>query len=156
MPHFEVLKSDGDLKAILRSAFDVDLDISGSWGYTQKSATVFANSNVPLIQREHMFASMRAYTEMNMILEEKERYGSINLNELQREQIVVDNLIYDKVTYQITAMKEDIYASFIKAYKEGYGKDTFDMTEHFKQRKKATLERTEVHWFEIHKVLRVN
>lgn len=153
MPTFKQLKCDNDLNEIIKSAFDSDLNLLGSWGYTQESATVLTKSDIPTIQLEHMFASMRAYTEMNMTLEEKERYGSINLNELYRDQIVIDNLIYDKVTYEITAMKEDVYALFIQAYKEGYGKVSFNMIEHFNQRKKATLTRTEVHWFEVQKTL---
>lgn len=154
MSTFKQLKSDNNLNEIIKSAFNTDLQLSGSWGYTQESATIITTSTVPLTQTQHKFAFMRAYTEMHMTLEEKERYGNINLNELHREQIVLKNLIYDKVTYQITAMKEDLYSTFIQAYKQGYGKDDFDMTEHFSQRKKSTLTRVAVHWFEVHQVVK--
>lgn len=149
MPTFTQLKSDNDLKQIIKAAFDADLDIEGSWGYTQESATVVLSSPAPLAQFEHMFASMRAYVEMNMTLSEDERYGSINLNEIKREQITTDNLLYDKVIYEVSAMNEKLYASFIDAYKEGYGKDDFDMTDHFEKRKEATLKREVIHWFQI-------
>lgn len=150
---FEQLKSGDDLKEIIKTAFDADLAISGAWGYTQELATVIESSKVPLAQLEHMLASMRAYIEMNMTLPAQERYGSINLNETQREQVRIDNLVYDKVTYEITAMKEEAYTAFINEYKEGLGKEGFDITEHFNQRKKATITRSEVYWFEIHQAL---
>ena len=150
---FEQLKSDNDLKEVIKSAFDADLALSGAWGYTQELATVIVSTDLPLTQFEQMIASMRTYIEMNMTLPKEDRFGSINLNEIHREQVSVGNLLYDKVTYEITAMKEDIYTSFINAYKEGYGTEGFDMTEHFDQRKKATLTRTEVYWFEIHQTL---
>jgi len=50
-------------------------------------------------------------------------------------------------------IKEDTYTSFINAYKEGLGTEGFDITEHFNQRKKATLTRSENYWFEIHQTL---
>jgi len=150
MSQFDILKSDNNLQEIINTAFDTDLDISGSWGYTQELSTIIHTSNAPLSQFQHMFASMRAYVEMNMTLEKENRYGSINLNETAREQINQDNLLYDKVTYSVTAMKENIYATFINAYKEGYGKEDFDLSEHFNKRKEATLTREVTHWFEIH------
>lgn len=153
MVQFEQLKSDNDLKEVIKSAFDTDLAISGAWGYTKEQATIIESSNAPLKQLEHMLASMRAYIEMNMTLPQEERYGSINLNETGREQIQDGKLIYDKVTYEITAMKEDQYTAFINEYKEGLGKEGFDITKHFEERKKATLTRNEDYWFEIHQVL---
>jgi len=149
MSQFEVLKSDNDLKEIIKAAFDTDLNISGSWGYTQALSTIIHSTSTPLIQFEHIFASIRAYTEMNMTQEKEIRYGSINLNETSREQIVNDSLVYDVVTYRLTAMREDIYADFIKEYKEGYGKDDFNLSEHFKRREAATLTREVKHWFDI-------
>ncbi len=153
MVTFEQLKSDNDLKEVIKTAFDADLALSGAWGYTQELATVIESAEVPLSQLEHMLASMRSYIEMNMTLPPKDRYGSINLNETHREQINVGNLVYDKVTYEITAMKEELYTAFINEYKEGLGKEDFDITEHFDQRKKATINRSETYWFEVHQTL---
>jgi hypothetical protein len=150
---FKQLPSDDDLKEVIKSAFDADLAISGAWGYTKELATIIESADAPLKQLEHMLASMRAYVEMNMTLPEEERYGSINLNEISREQERTDDHVYDRVTYEITAMKEDLYTAFIKEYKEGLGKEDFDITEHFNQRKKATITRTETYWFEVHQAL---
>ena len=52
-------------------------------------------------------------------------------------------------TYEITGIKEDLYNIFIKEYKEGYGKEDFDMSDHFKKRKDATLIREVVYYFEV-------
>ena len=153
MIEFEPLKSDNDLKDVIKSAFDADLSLSGAWGYSQELATIIESTEVSLNQLEHMIASMRTYIEMNMTLPEEARFGSINLNEIHREQENVGNLVYDKVTYEITAIKEQTYNAFIAAYKEGLGKEDFDITEHFDQRKKATLTRSVVYWFEIHQAL---
>jgi hypothetical protein len=87
-----------------------------------------------------------------MTLSEDERYSSINAHELKREQIQEEDLIYDKVSYEITAILEKQYNEFINEYKEGYGKENFDMSKHFEKRKEATLKRVVVHWFEISKV----
>jgi len=49
-------------------------------------------------------------------------------------------------------MKEDLYTAFIKEYKEGYGKENFDLIEHFKKRKEATLTREVTHYFKVNSV----
>lgn len=153
MAEFVPIKSDDDLREVIKTAFDADLAISGAWGYTQELATIIESTEAPLAQLEHMLASMRTYIEMNMTLPPEERYGSINLNETHREQIKENTLVYDKVTYEITAMKEEVYNAFIKEYKEGLGKEDFDITAHFEERKKATISRNEVYWFEVHQAL---
>ncbi len=149
MSTFKQITSNNNLKEVIKSAFDTDLDVNGGWGYTQSLSTVIEETELSAIQLEHTLSSMRAYIEMNMTKEKAERYGSINLNETSREQIQKDGFTYDKVVYEITAMKEDTYALFIKEYKKGYGTEGFDLNEHFKRRKEATLTRVIIHWFEV-------
>jgi len=148
MPQFEPINSSDPISDIIKSAFDMKVDLSGAWGYTQESATIIhSTNNLPIEQFEHTLATMRAYIEMNMTLNEAERYGSINPNETHREEIVLNNKTYHKVSYEVTGMKEDIYADFINQYKKGYGTPEFDMSKHFEERKAATLHRNVTHWF---------
>ena len=152
---FEHIADDNPIAEVLHSAFDADLPVSGGWGYEKDTPTIIESSEeaLPIRQLEHMLASMRAYLEMNMTLEKDERYGSINLNELSRETIEEDGNIYDKVRYEISAMKETVYADFIEEYKEGYGKEDFDLEGHFSRRKEATLTRVMTYWFDISKIV---
>ena len=148
MSDFQPIISSDPIKDIIKSAFDMEVDISGGWGYDSKNATIIhATNNLPIEQFEHILATMRAYIEMNMTLSEKERYGSINPKEIDRVQMSEFDENLFKVTYEVSAMKEDIYADFINAYKKGYGTKEFDMDAHFKRRKEATLHRTVEHWF---------
>lgn len=150
MDNFKPLTHNNDLAQIIKASFDLDLALDGGWGYSQEEATIIYSLNdIPLSQLEHTFASMRAYGEMNMLLPESERYGSINVNERHREEITQNCHIYHKVTYTITAIKENEYAAFIDEYKEGYGKQSFNMEDHFKRRKEATLIREVTHWFNV-------
>lgn len=154
MKQFEPLIHENNLKEIIKSAFDMELSISGGWGYNREEATVIHHlHNIPKNQFQHTFASMRAYGEMNMSLPEEERYGSINVNEQSRETLEDAEKIFEKVTYSIDAMKEKDYAAFIDEYKEGYGKSSFDMEDHFKRRKEATLTRNVVHWFDTTEII---
>ena len=127
----------------------MDLDISGDWGYTKDSSTKIHSTTIPIVQLEHTFASMRAYTEMSMTLEEKDRYGSINVNEKSRKMLSDDSGDYHKVLYEVTAMKEKQYKDFINEYKEKSEEPGFDMADHFKRRKEATLTREVTHWFDV-------
>lgn len=151
MSTFDSLSCNGDLKDIINTAFDSNLDIAGAWGYSKELATEIITTDMPLKQFEHIFASMRAYVEMNMTREVENRYASINVNEHSRETIPLDNLTCHKITYTITAIKESRYAYFIKEYKDNYGKENFDLNAHFAKRKKETLSREVIHWFIIPK-----
>lgn len=149
MPTFQTLSADNDIKEVIRSAFDADLDIEGAWGYSEEEVTHILHTDMPYTQFEHIFASMRAYVEMNMTRETQERYGSINLSESSREETQNPLGTFHKVTYALTAMRESEYNAFIKAYKEGHGEKEFDLNLHFQKRKEATLHREVLHWFKI-------
>ena len=149
MSNFQTITSSDPIKDIIKSAFDTEVSLSGGWGYTKELATVIHDDKgIPIEQFEHTIAMMRAYIEMNMTLPEDERYGSINPSEQHREQIYEAGLCYDKVTYEISGMKEDVFASFINEYKESSEKPDFDLSDHFNRRNEATLKRTVEHWFE--------
>jgi len=147
----QISADDSPIQDVILAAFDTRMDVAGGWGYTQEEATVLTANpqSLPLEQLEHMLVSMRTYLEMNMTLPKEARYGSINVNEKTRELYSEKNKTYHKVTYEITAMKESDYATFIEEYKEGYGKVSFDVETHFKRRKAATLVRHELYWFDI-------
>jgi len=81
------------------------------------------------------------------MLPKKDRFGGINLKEISRNR--EDE--YEVVEYAIEAIKEDIYAKLIDEYKDGYGKDDFDMDAHFKKREEATFRRVEKFYFKVEK-----
>ena len=149
MPTFTPLISDNDIKEVIQSAFDTDLDIKGAWGYTEAQSTHIVHTDMPLTQFEHIFASMRAYVEMNMTQEETTRYGSINLSEISRKESINDQGTFHTVKYSLTAMLESTYTTFIKEYKACHGEKDFDLKLHFQKRKEATLHREVTHWFKI-------
>ncbi|SFV52697.1 hypothetical protein MNB_SV-6-198 [hydrothermal vent metagenome] len=146
---FDKITADGQIKEIIKSAFDTSLDVGGEWGYDISEATTILSSDQPLMQLEHLLASMRTYIEMSMTKERDERYGGINLNEFSREEIVQNENRYHKIGYKVTAMKEETYSQFIDEYKEKYGKPDFDLSDYFERRKKATLYREIEYWFKV-------
>ncbi len=146
MQKFKEIEAEEDLQNFIKLVFNADLKVSGAWGYTKELSTIIEKGDESSIaQIEFTLATMRAYLEMNMTLEEDERYGAINLNELSR---VVDGE-YEKVVYEISAMKELEYKKFIDEYKENSEKSDFNMTEHFNRRKEETLKREVVYWFKV-------
>ena len=148
---FKKLQDEKNIKDLIKSIFDADLDLSGGWGYAQENATVInaLPKGMPLNQLQHMVTSIRAHLEMNITQEQENRYGGINANERAREESKNDKGIFNKVSYEITAMKEDLYTVFIKEYKENYGKENFDLDEHFKRRTNVTLTQEVIHYFEV-------
>lgn len=147
---FDKLPAVDDIKGLISDIFGVDIDISGGWGYDNKTALVVHSQNVPSEQFAFMFASMRANIEMNLALEEEDRFGAINVNQedFEIQSFEIENKTYDIYTYKINAIKEKEYAEFIQEYKDNYGKNPdFDMDGHFKRREEATITRTSDFWF---------
>ena len=143
---FKKIEVEENLKELIKVAFNSDLDVSGAWGYSRELSTCIELRNEDnRFEIEFTLSTMRAYLEMNMTLEGNERYGAINLREVSRENIKE----YDKVTYEISAMKELDYNIFINEYKENFEKSDFDISQHFEKRKKATLKREVIHWFKV-------
>lgn len=149
---FNLLQKNINIQKLIKETFDADLPLSGDWGYSQERASIIEtplSQGMTLPQLEHMVTSIRAHLEMNITQEEENRYAAINANELSREESQNNGLIYDKVTYEVTAIKEDLFKQFILEYKEGYEKEGFDLNQHFKRRKEATLTREVIHYFEV-------
>jgi hypothetical protein len=151
MTTFNKLTQQSDIQEFIKTTFDVDFPLSGDWGYEKEKASVIGtlSKGMPLKQLQHTLTTIRAHLEMNITQEKENRYGGINANEKSREVITEGNKIYDKVSYEVTAIKEDLYNAFIKEYKAGYESEELDLNEHFKRRKEATLVREVVHYFEI-------
>jgi len=151
MPTFAPLHKETNIQKLIKETFDADLPLSGDWGYSKEKSTIIDSlpQGMPLPQLQHMLTTIRAHLEMNITQEAENRYGGINANEKAREESKTDAGIFNKVTYEITGIKEDLYNAFIKEYKKGYGKEEFDLNAHFQRRKEATLTRKIVHYFEV-------
>lgn len=146
---FNQIEPVENLSSILKDTFEVELDISGGWGYDNNNAVVVHSLDMPIDQFLHMFATIRSTIEMNLMQDEENRYGGINVTFLEGEQFEIENKIYDHVTFEITAMKENEYAEFIQEYKDNYGKNKdFDMNDHFKRREQSTISLQSDYWFE--------
>ncbi len=146
---FKQIESVDDISGLILEVFDVKLDISGGWGYDYKSPVVVNSLDIPIDQFLNLFASLRANIEMNMTLEEDDRYGGINVHFLDGEQFSIENKTYDHVRFEVTAMKEKEYAKVIQEYKDNYGKNRdFDMNKHFKKREELTIKLIVDFWFE--------
>jgi len=145
--NFERVEPVENLREVIKDVFEVDLDIQGGWGYDNNSATIVNSLDVPLEQFVHMWSTIRATIEMNLMLDEDDRFGGINANFEESKKFEIENKTYDVLTFKITAMNEKEYAQFIKEYKEGYGKQDFDLSDHFKRREQSTISRYVDYWF---------
>ena len=154
MPTFAQLPDTQPLQEVINAAFDAQLNVSGGWGYTKDAPIVIhalpAGQNLP--QMQHMLASMRCYLEMHMTLPKEKRYGSIKLNEIDRDETGHQKRTLHRVVYRVDAMKEEDYERFIEEYKQGYGKADFDLQAHFQRRKHATLQREIAVYFDVTEV----
>ena len=144
---FKELKTVENIKEVIKNLFEVELDISGGWGYDDKSAVITHTLDMPIEQFINLFSTLRTNLEMNFDKSPDERYGGINLSVVEEKSMEKNGYRYLIATFEISAMKEKSYAEFIKEYKENYGKKMFDLNDHFSRRKEATLTGVRECWF---------
>ena len=145
---FKPVEPVDDISGVIEDIFGVKLNISGGWGYDNTSAVIVENlGDMEIDQFIHVFATVRANIEMNLTLEEEERYGGVNLTFEDSKKFEINNKTYDVVSFKVSAMNEKIYADFIQEYKDNYGKEEFDLSDHFKRRKENTITRDVDYWF---------
>ena len=144
---FKELEKSDNIKKVVKNLFDIELDVSGSWGYCNKTALIINSLEMPIDQFMNLFATLRANIEMNLNLDENERYSGITVNLEEKKYISIDDKSFTVATFKVSAMNERVYAGFIKEYKVNYGKKAFDLSEHFKKRKEETLIRVVDYWF---------
>lgn len=144
---FKPLEQVDDIAQIIEEVFNVKLNISGGWGYDNTTAVNVGKIDSSIDQFIDIYSNVRANIEMNLTLEDEDRYGGINLSFKETKEFEINNKIYDVVSFKITAMKEKVYAKFIKEYKDNYGKKEFDLSDHFNRRKESTVTRDVDYWF---------
>lgn len=144
---FKELEAVENIKKVVKNLFDVELNISGGWGYGADDALIINSLDMPMGQFTNLFATLRTNVEMSFNLDKDEKYGGIALNEEDRKETHSNGRGYSIVSFKVTAMKEKQYAEFIKEYKENYGKKEFDLAGHFRRRKEQTLKRVVECWF---------
>ena len=145
---FEQVEAIDDMQEVIKNTFDVELNITGGWGYDNNTAVIANNIDMPTEQFVHMFATIRANIEMNLMVENSdERFSGINVNFEENKEFEIDKKVYQIFTFKITAMNEKIYAELIQEYKDNYGKKEFDLSAHFKRREQITISRVVDYWF---------
>lgn len=145
---FEEIKSEDSVNDILKGTFNLELPISGGWGYSNLDMVEILDNTIPKEQLQYMFGTARSTIEMNLTQPKENRYAGINLKEISREDEIMQNKSISKVKYEITAILEDIYNDFISEYKENHGKVDFDIASHFKQRDEKSIKLEKIIYFE--------
>ena len=145
---FEEAQDVENIREAIKNIFDLDLEISGGWGYNQQSALKIEKIESSFEQFAHTFAIIRANVEMNIMQEESNRYSGLNVHIENEEEMREDDIKYKIISFKITATQIEQNNAFIKEYKENYGKAEFDLTQHFAKRKEATITRTIECWFD--------
>ncbi len=145
MQPFVRIDPEGDLAAMIERVYETRLEVSGGWGYDPHSATRIHALPVSKPQLQFNLAHMRTYLEMNITRTPQERYGGIDLQEVSRTL----KGTLEEVNYRVSGIPEALYNAFIDEYKAGYGRDDFDIGEHFARRNDATLVRTVGYWFDL-------
>lgn len=148
LPNFEKLPNVDDLSGVIEDMFEVKLDISGGWGYDNNSAVIVHSIDITIDQFLFLFAKIRTTTQMNLILDKADRYAGIELNFIEGKQIEIEDKLYDMITFEITAMKEDKYLQLLQEYETNYGKnDNFDLDDHLKKCEEHTITLQSDFWF---------
>jgi len=152
MTKFTKLNNEENMIEVIRQATNLDFkcNISGGWGYKKDDATIINSTNEYDIDGfELLLCTIRANIEMNITLDENSRYVSIAPTLLSQEIKTNGDDTYHCNNYTIEAVKELDFKRLSKEYKENYGKESFDMIKHFKQREECKISIKTIYWFKV-------
>ena len=99
-----------------------ELPIRGGWGYSQEDAVIIDKNDPTVIPGmpfdcvgiEHIFIEKRIYEELIIFRPENDRFTKIQWDLKTQELIEIDNRVYDKLIYSITAWRDRDYEALQK------------------------------------------
>jgi len=135
------------------------LPIHGGWGYTQNDACI-VNRDDPLVNKEmpfdgvgieYSFVQKRTYIEMIILRPEGEKFSGIEWKLLSQNVVSESGQIFDRMVFEINALKDDDWEELKKEYEGeyGYGHPDFDLVLHNKKRSEKTNSFVKEFWFDI-------
>jgi len=158
IPH---LATEESPRVILATHFKSigELPIRGGWGYTLDDAVII-DRNDPIVQKgipfngigiEYVFVEKRIYEELIIFCREDDRHSGIKWEQLRQSLHEYDGKMYDKLTYEVTALPDKDWNE-LKAEWEGpngHGSSNFDNDAHVKKRFSRTVRYIAEYWFDI-------
>ena len=99
-----------------------ELPIRGGWGYSQEDAVIIDKNDPTVVPGmpfdgvgiEHVFIEKRIYEELIIFRPENDRFTKVQWNLKTQELIEIDNRVYDKLIYSITAWRDRDYEALQK------------------------------------------
>ena len=150
-------------RQIITEHFKLPLPISGGWGYTKDDVVIIVKPKIdPIVNKsmpfdgigiEYVFVEKRIYEELIIFRPEGERFSDISWKLLRQELIEreSDDRVYDKLTFEITALPNNDFEELKAEGKgpEGFKNPSFDIEAHEKKREERTLRYVREYWFDI-------
>jgi hypothetical protein len=139
------------------SKYGYIMPIKGGWGYTKEDAVIIdkndpvVDPNIPFvgIRLEYIFAKYRTCLELITYRKENERFSKIELNLIKQSLIKDESGIYDKLTFEITALHDKDFFELKSEWENNFYLDSFDKAAHFEKRKAKQIHLKRDFWFEI-------
>ena len=104
-------------RQIIFEDFQIDLPISGGWGYEISTACII-NKDDPTVDREmpfngvafeYVFVEKRIYEEMIIFRDKNEAYAGIRWELEKQELLFQDDRVFDKLIFNIIGFTEEIW-----------------------------------------------
>lgn len=99
-----------------------ELPIRGGWGYSQEDAVIIDKNDPTVVPGmpfdcvgiERIFVEKRIYEELIIFRPENDRFTKIRWELKEQELIKIDNRVYDKIIFSITAWRDADYDALQK------------------------------------------
>lgn len=135
------------------------LPIQGGWGYTKDDACIIVK-NDPLVNPsstfdgigiEYVFVEKRIYEELIIFRPQGEKFSGIRWNLLKQSTLHEEDRVYDKLTFEITALHENDWEELKAEFEgpQGAINPNFDMGAHEKKLQEKMVSYTRDFWFDI-------
>ncbi|WP_108646469.1 hypothetical protein [Polynucleobacter rarus] len=139
-------------REIILEDFEIDLPISGGWGYDLASACVIekndssVNQNIPFngLEVERFFVEKRIYEEMIIQSEPDQQFSGIKWNPDSQSLITLGTKNFDKLIYQVEGFDPEVWRELVSKYaeiKKTGRRELIPALNNYRDSKKYTFER---------------
>lgn len=137
MDKLDLLDTRESPRQIILEDFQIDLPISGGWGYSIDTACIInkndptVNQEIPFngVELEYVFVEKRIYEEMIIFREKDQAFAGIRW-ELEKQELFFENeRAFDKLIFNVIGFSEKIWNELTSRFDSIEKSDNWDMLE---------------------------
>ena len=144
-----------DIPTFFRSAFKLDLPISGGWGYSESDPLKIHKTDVAPVNDYHtveqVFVEKRIFSECIIFRDRFNKFSGMQWNLQHQSLINAGDRKLDRLEFAVTMLGDADWEFLKKDWEanDAYSRDPAGKAEHLAEREKRTVTYDSVYFFDV-------